>query len=202
MKKFIVVSPSANATMFERYNDFEFVGVDEGIAVAHRAGLILKYAISDFETISLDYVLKFMDKENVLRYTPTPNQSRYEKVINFLLRKGAEEIVILTTMDGKFDHFYNLILVAKNEKARVYIQDEQNLTTYYGKGSHVLARQDYDKVSLVGCPEAVISMEHVVTPVRKVQLVFGCDRALSNKILERIAVLKVESGGVIAVLEK
>lgn len=202
MKKFIVVTPSADPTVFERYSDMDFVGVDEGITVAHKAGLQLKMAISDFENVQLNYVLGFMSKEDVFRYSHETDQSRYEKIIGYLLKKGAEEIVLLSTLNGKLDHLYNLLLFLKNDKVKIFIQDKNNLIGFYGIGSHVIMRQDYEKISLLGFPDALISMEHVVNPVKKVRLRFGESRALPNKILERIAVLKVEEGGVLAVLEK
>ena len=65
-----------------------------------------------------------------------------------------------------------------------------------------LTAYDYEKISIIPFPEAVITMEHVVNPIKKYKITFGQNRALPNQILERIAVLKVEEGGVLAALEK
>lgn len=202
MRKYIVVSPTADPAVFDRYQDFDFVGVDGGILIARQAGIRLKLAISDFENVPLNYVLSFMDKDSVMRYSHESDQSRYEKIISYLLKKGGEEIVILATPGGKLDHLYNLLLILKNDRAKIYIQDKNNFISYYGVGSHVIMRQDYEKIAVIGFPSATVSMEHVVTPIKKTPIRLGFDRALSNRILERLAVLRVEEGGVIAVLEK
>lgn len=202
MRKYVVITPNTDITLLERYVGVDFVGVDEGILVAHKNGVKLKMAISDFEKVSLNYVLSFMNKEDILRYSHENNQSRYEKIASFLAKKGAEEIVILAPLRGKLDHIYNLLVYLKNDKVKIYLQDSNNMIAYYGVGSHVITRQDYEKISIIPFPEAVITMEHVVNPIKKYKINFGQNRALPNQILERIAVLKVEEGGVLAALEK
>ena len=79
MRKYVVITPNTDITLLERYVGVDFVGVDEGILVAHKNGVKLKMAISDFEKVSLNYVLSFMNKEDIfLLYHSLDKQASYK----------------------------------------------------------------------------------------------------------------------------
>lgn len=203
MRKMVLVTPWASSQVLLKYLDLEIIGLEEGIDIAKGVGAKLTLAISSFKTISIGHLLSFVPKDKIVKYQEDENEEKtMMKIIDFLFSQGAEEIIVLDKMAGKFTHIHSLLLVMKNSKGFVQVQNDSNLISYYGKGNHVITKQNFDLISIIGFPYAIISMEHVSKPVRGMKLAFADDNAFQNTLLERIAVLKVEEGGVLLVLSK
>ncbi len=202
MRKVILVTSTSSPSLISRFLDYEIVGLDEGIDVARQSGAKLSLAISTFEEVSLQHVLSFMPKDKIVRYTNSEGDTPYLKVVDYLFSLGIEEIVILASLQSRFDLIHGSLLTLKNAKGNVMIQDDNSIMMYYQKGSHVINKQDYSMLYIIGFPQANISMEHVERPVKNLKLDFTADHALKNAILERVAVLKVNEGGVLLVLAR
>lgn len=201
MRRMILVTPKASGEiLLKNYLDCEIVGMDEGISIALSAGVKLSLAVSSFKTVSLEEVLSFIPKEKIMKYKDDNYDDGLEKVISYLRSIGAEEIVILDSIGGKIEHIHNLFQLLKSGSGSIFVHDADNFLTYYGEGTHVISKQGYDAFSIVGFPEADISLEHVSKPVRNTHLSFSDTNALTNSILERVAVLKVITGGVLLAL--
>jgi len=202
MKRMILVTPNASIEVLSKYLDEEIIGMDEGIDIARSSGARISLAISSFKTVDLQHVLTFLPKEKVVRYSDNNRENTNLKVINFLFSQGADEVVLLDKLDSGFKHYRDILLTLKDAKGTVSFHDDSNLINYYSKGSHIISRQGFDRFYVVGFPSAVISMEHVSKPVRNVRLNFTDAKAVDNTLLERVAVLKVNEGGVLLVLAK
>jgi len=202
MKRMILVTPNASPEILNKYLDGEIIGLDEGIDIARSSGARISLAISSFTTIDLQHVLTFLPKEKVVRYTQDEGEKINLKVINFLFSQGADEVVLLDKLETGFKHYHETLLTLKNAKGNVSFHDDNNLINYYSKGSHIISKQGFDRFYVVGFPTAVISMEHVSTPVKNVRLNFTDNKSIDNTLLERVAVLKVNEGGVLLVLAK
>ncbi|MFA6796087.1 MAG: hypothetical protein WCR63_00705 [Bacilli bacterium] len=202
MKRMILVTPNASIEVLSKYLDEEIIGMDEGIDIARSFGARISLAISSFKTVDLQHVLTFLPKEKVVRYSDNNRENTNLKVINFLFSQGADEVVLLDKLDSGFKHYRDILLTLKDAKGTVSFHDDSNLINYYSKGSHIISRQGFDRFYVVGFPSAVISMEHVSKPVRNVRLNFTDAKAVDNTLLERVAVLKVNEGGVLLVLAK
>ncbi|MDD4532005.1 MAG: hypothetical protein PHW22_01005 [Bacilli bacterium] len=202
MKRMILVTPNASLDVLNKYLDSEIIGLDEGIDIARSSGARISLAVSSFKNVDLQHVLTFLPKEKVVRYSDNRGENVNLKVINFLFSQGADEVVLLDKLDSGFKHYREILLTLKEAKGAVSFQDDINLINYYAKGSHIISKQGYDRFYVVGFPSAVISMEHVSTPVRNIRLNFTDSKAIDNTLLERVAVLKVNEGGVLLVLAK
>ena len=202
MRKAILVTKEASENILSRYLDCEIIGLDEGIDVARSVGAKITLAVSSFENVSLQHVLSFLPKDKVVKYIDDNKEAPYLKVCNFLFSQGYEEIIILGDFLSRFDRIHGILLTLKNAKGFVSFQNEENLVSYYSKGSHIINKQDYSSLYVIGFPYAVISMEHVEKPIKNMKLDFTTDKALENSILERVAVLKVNEGGVLLALCK
>jgi len=198
----ILVTPNASLDVLNKYLDSEIIGLDEGIDIARSSGARISLAVSSFKNVDLQHVLTFLPKEKVVRYSDNRGENVNLKVINFLFSQGADEVVLLDKLDSGFKHYREILLTLKEAKGAVSFQDDINLINYYAKGSHIISKQGYDRFYVVGFPSAVISMEHVSTPVRNIRLNFTDSKAIDNTLLERVAVLKVNEGGVLLVLAK
>jgi len=202
VKRMILVTPNASLDVLNKYLDSEIIGLDEGIDIARSSGARISLAVSSFKNVDLQHVLTFLPKEKVVRYSDNRGENVNLKVINFLFSQGADEVVLLDKLDSGFKHYREILLTLKEAKGAVSFQDDINLINYYAKGSHIISKQGYDRFYVVGFPSAVISMEHVSTPVRNIRLNFTDSKAIDNTLLERVAVLKVNEGGVLLVLAK
>lgn len=202
MKRMVLVTPNASIEVLSKYLDGEIIGLDEGIDIARSSGARISLAVSSFKNVDLQHVLTFLPKEKIVRYSENKEENVNLKVIDFLFSQGADEIVLLDKLDSGFKHYREILLCLKDAKGNVSFQDDKNLINYYSKGSHIISKQGFDRFYVVGFPSAVISMEHVSKPVRNVRLNFTENKAIDNTLLERVAVLKVNEGGVLLVLAK
>ena len=202
MKRMILVTPNASLDVLSKYLDGEIIGLDEGIDIARGVGARISLAISSFKNVDLQHVLTFLPKEKVVRYSENNGENVNLKVIDFLFSQGADEVILLDKLDSGFKHYREILLTLKAAKGMVSFQDDNNFINYYAKGSHIISKQGFDRFYVVGFPTAVISMEHVSTPVRNARLTFTDTKAIDNTLIERVAVLKVDEGGVLLVLAK
>ena len=202
MRKAVLVTSIASDNLISRYLENEIIGLDGGIDIARQNGAKLSLAISTFENISLQYVLTFMRKDKIIRYKNNEEETPYLKVLNYLFSQGIEDIIILGEFDQNIEKVHDLLLTLKNAKGNVSFQSQNSMVTYYSKGSHIIMKQDYSRLYLIGFPQAVVSMEHVVKPVKNVKIDFAVNKSMENTILERVSVLKVSEGGVLLVLSK
>lgn len=196
----VVTKDASSDILLKYYLDSEIVGLDEGIYVAREAGAHLFMALSSFKTVKLEDLLTFLPKDKILRYQEENEDKTDEKIIDFLFGQGAEEIVLLDKLGGRFIHVHSLLTQMKKAKGTLILHDSDNYLAYYPEGVHVISKQGYSSFSLFGFPEADISLEHVSKPIKNMHLSFADTPALDNKILERVAVLKVSSGGVLLAL--
>jgi len=201
VKRVVLVTPYGDPQILTKYYlDSEIVGMDEGISIALSCGVKLSLAISSFSSVSLEEVLTYVPKEKVMKYQKDNNEDGLDKVVKFLISQGAEEIIILDDLGGKLTHLSDICQILKSGNGNIFLHDKDNYLTYYGEGTHVISKQGYDTFSICGYPEADISLEHVSKPIRNKHLSFTSTDPLRNSILERIAVLKVISGGVLLAL--
>jgi thiamine pyrophosphokinase len=202
MRKMVLVTKGASSEILTKfYLDAEIVGLDEGIFLAREAGARISLALSSFKTVRLEDLLGFLSKDKILRYQEDEEEEKnYSKIVDFLFTKGAEELVILDKTGGTLLHVHSLLKLLKDSKGLVSLQDEDNYISYYPEGVHVITRQGFKKFSIFGYPEADISLEHVSKPIKNMHLSFADSPALEDSILERVAVLKVNKGGVLLAL--
>jgi thiamine pyrophosphokinase len=196
----LVTKNASSDILLKNYMDAEIVGLDEGITLARSVGAKLTLAISCFKEVSLEELLSFLPKEKIMKYQSEGKKTDLPKIVDFLFDQGGEEVVVLDSLEGKISHIHMLLQLLKNAKGSLILHDASNCLTYYGQGTHVIAKQGYNSFTLYGFPEADISLEHVYRPIRDMHLSFSETQGLDNSILERVAVLKVIKGGVLLAL--
>jgi thiamine pyrophosphokinase len=203
MRRMVLVASDASVEVLTKmYMDAEIVGLDEGIMLARSAGAKLTLAISSFKNVSLEELLTFLPKEKIMKYQAESEKTDLPKIIDFLFAQGAEEVVVLSSLAGSLVHIHTLLCLLKEAHGTLILQDQTNSIQYYGEGTHVIAKQGYDSFTIFGFPEAEVSLEHVSKPIRNMRVSFSEADSLDNKILERVAVLKVLNGGVLLALKK
>lgn len=200
MRRIVLVTPTADPRLLDRYlNSSEFIGLDEGTRIIKEAGINPYAAVSDFRSISLAEVLSYLPKNRVFRYQPKSN-GNLEEVYNFLVKNNPVEIVILTDLKIHLNILYSHLLTLATKSITISLQDYDACISFLRTGDHVISKQNYTYLTLIGFPEARVTLEHVRTPIVNKSLLMGKTPEISTEITERIAVLKVLDGGVLVVL--
>ena len=198
MKKTLLVTKNASLSLLSKLHpDAEVIGLDEGIFVAKSLNIRLAMAISSFNSVDLNDLLSFIPKDKIMKYEDVGDGKSIDKIIKFLISRGSEEIVILDKFNDKLEKFRLILSLLKEYKGKVSFQDDDNQINYYQEGVHIINKQEYNYFSVIGFPEANISIEHVSKPIKNVKISFFDITPLDFNILERVAVLKVNKGGVL-----
>ena len=201
MKRIVLFTKYGSVNLLKNYYLDEVVALDDGIEIALENNIKLFLAISDFKDVSLDNLLKYISKDKIMKYTKKDNESALDKVLNYLITLQCDEIIILDSFAYSLEHTQELLYVLKKYRIKITILSEKEAVSYYSVGSHVISKQGYSSFMLIGYPNCEISMEHVSQNISNIKLDFTNNLPLGNKIFERVAVLKVISGGVLLVLK-
>lgn len=198
MKKTVVVTPSASEEVLKKnYLGEEIIGIDEGILIARKAGARLSLALTSFKTVPLESLLSFLPKERIMKYEDNGLDENRKKIASYLLSHRTSDIIVLTSLDEAFIHKYRLFQLMEEAGGRISLQNDYDILSYYGEGVHVISSYGDKGFTLYGFPEGLVSLEHVSRPLRNARLSFFNGTVYQSRILERIAVLKVQKGGVL-----
>lgn len=203
MKRVVIVTSFASKNSILKYANVPLIGVERGIELIAKNNLPIALGIGDFDTIDYQSVLKYLKPNQIVRLNPHKDMSDTEAAVDYMQKLGFDEMIILCSLKGRYDHSHALLLLTKKfPKCRIYLEDDNNFITYYSKGSHLIQKQDYRYVGFFGFPEAVISIDNSLYKAKKLKLDFTETKAISNELLDRIAEIEIHKGGVLVVQSK
>ncbi len=204
MSKVIIVTPSADKNLIRQYATYPMIGVEKGADLILNEKLTPLYAIGDFDSYQKRFLLSRMNEKNIITLSQDKDESDTEGALMFALdRFGYNDVVILASLHGRYDHSHALLLLLKKyHKIHLQIEDAQNRLLYFEKGSHVVMQDDYTYVGLFGFPSAVVTMENTKYPVHKLKLNFCEVKAISNVMKTKASLFIVHKGSVLLVLSK
>lgn len=203
MRKVVIVTSFASKACIMKYAKIPLIGVERGIELIAKCGLPIALGIGDFDTLDYQTALEYLKPNQIVRLNPHKDLSDTEAAVSYMQKLGFDEMIILCSLKGRYDHAHALLLLTKRfPKCKIYLEDENNFITYYGKGNHVIQKQDYRYVGFFGFPEAVISVDNSAYKAKKLKLDFTETKAISNELLDRVAEIDVHKGGVLVVQSK
>ena len=203
MRKVVIVTSYASKNLILKYAKTPLIGVEKGIELIAKCGLPIALGIGDFDTLEYSTALEYLKPNQIVRLNPHKNISDTEEAVNYMQKLGFDEMIILCSLKGRYDHAHSLLLLTKKfPKCRIYLEDDSNFITYYNKGSHVIQKQDYCYIGFFGFPQAVISSETLLNTSKKVKLEFTDTKSISNELLDRVVEVDVHKGGVLVILSK
>jgi thiamine pyrophosphokinase len=201
MKRLIIITPYSSKELINKYRDYDIIGVDEGIYLAKEEGIVLTYAISNFKSVDFNQVLTFVSKDKILKYSINESYiSCLRKIIDFIFNKGYEKIILLEDISKLIINTIDLLQLLKYSEGKLVIQDDVNYISYYSKGNFVISKQGYNNISIIGFPNATISVDHLNKPIENVKIDISQDRPLLLDLYQRVGLLKVHDGGVLLIL--
>lgn len=203
MKKAVIVTSFASKELIMKYKDLPLIGVEKGIELIANLKLPISLAIGDFDTLDYKDALKYVKQEQIFKLSPHKDYSDTESAVEVMQKYGFDEIIILGTLQGRYDHTHALlILTCKYPKCKISLEDDMNKIFYLSKGSYAIEKGDFKYIGFFGFPKAVISVENSQYNSKKLKLDFTQTKAISNQLIDRIAEIDVHKGGILVIQSK
>ncbi|MCH5171966.1 MAG: hypothetical protein J1F31_04000 [Erysipelotrichales bacterium] len=193
MRKAIVVTDDTKFCQLERYDGYPF--------------LVLTKKYNDiksdkrFEDFFKRSVLETVDPSQYLdtEKNDDPIESM-ENVVEFLYKKGFDEIVILTDIKTSSTEYLSYILLLKKYRhLKISFETINEAIQYFETGTHIIPKETTISISLVPFTSAIVSLDYIVDKKTNVKLDAFNSALRDIKLFQRIALLKVESGAVILI---
>ena len=121
--------------------------------------------------------------------------------VDLAIRRGADELVIVASTEGRFDHALSLIAILEDlnaKRIRAHIVNGQNRIHFIRNSGHIVIRDpNFKYFSLVAVDEKVkgVSVEGAKYPLKNKTLERKHQFAVSNEIVKNAALITVKKGG-------
>ena len=204
MSKVIIVTPSASKELIHQYHSYPMIGVEKGIELLLKEKIMPKFVVGDFDSYPIEKIKGKLDETKIIKLNQDKDESDLEKALIIATERfGYDDVIILSSLYGRYDHSHALLLLLKKyHKIHLQIEDEQNRLLYFEKGNHVVMQDDFSYVGLFGFPSAIVTMENTKYPVHKLKLNFWEVKAISNVMLVKATLFTVHKGSCLLVLSK
>lgn len=193
MRKAIVVTDDTKYNQLVRYEGYPF--------------LVLTKNYDDiksdkrFEDFSMRAVFEMVDPSQYLETEKTEDKiESMDNVVEYLYKKGFDEIVILTDVKtNSTDYLSYILLLKKYRHLKITFETENEALQYFEAGTHIIPKETTVSISLMPFTSAVISLDYIVDKKTNIKLDAFSGVIKDIKLFQRIALLKVESGAVILI---
>lgn len=176
--------------------DGDLIGVDGGAALALRQHRPMIFAIGDFDSIDQDTLAQLKKTVQVYEYPCRKDQPDSQLAIEKALELGYTTLDVYGALGGRYDHHHaNLVLAYRYDG--VILHQNGTIIRSYGKGTHPIKKESFEKLSLFTFESAVISITNVEYPLDHYHLSSTDILGLSNAFTDDQAILTVHEGRVL-----
>ena len=173
--------------------------VDGALELTHRLGIQPDYIVGDFDTVDQG-LLRFYDKNIILRHPPEKDQTDTELAIETALKAQCRSLAFLGATGSRLDHsLANIFLLQSllEKQIDAVIVNENNKLYLKNKG-FVLERKKVcgDYVSLLPLSETVenVTLKGFKYPVQNLTFYREKTLGVSNEITEEKAIVEFTKG--------
>lgn len=180
------------------------VAADGGLNHIKRLGLKPALVVGDMDSISADE-LEHLEETGVriIRFSEEKDETDLDLALKVILSEGFTTIRIIGALGGRLDQTLgNLYLLSKPELADCNVRlDDGQQEVFVIRNSAVIEGQPGDKVSLIPLGEEVkgVITEGLHYPLQKETLLPHQTRGISNILLRRRAMIKIDDGLLVCV---
>lgn len=208
MKGLIISSGHINdiQVILSASKDRDFIlCADGGIRYAMKANLIPHAIIGDLDSTN-DLELKFIEENKIpiIKYPVEKDYTDSELAIDYLIQKGAKDIVLIGVTGSRMDHTIGNILLLKklylcNVKGKII---DDNNTIYYSEGYLKLERVEDHYVSIIplNTDGVIVSLKGFYYPLEDKHISYGSTLGISNKIIEEYGEIFIKRGEALIIL--
>lgn len=174
--------------------DVDYIGVDAGALCILDAGLPLKFAIGDFDSMD---DLSCLDCP-IERHPVMKDETDSELAIRLAYERGYECVILYGGLSGRLDHtFANLRLLMYRYSSLILLDDHQSVKVLES-GIHYL-KNEYLHVSFYPIEKSEISLHGFLYPLDH-QNVDVCDiYCTSNSFVDDVGVVYVHHGRILCI---
>lgn len=174
------------------------IAADSGYKNAVALRLKVNILVGDFDSMSdiPDGV------DEIVRVPAEKDETDAQLAVEIAAKRGAEELVIISSTSGRVDHALSLLCILEDmwaKKIRGYIVNGQNRVRFIRDSGHILLRtENYKYFSVIAADDKVkgVSIEGGKYPLIKKTLERKNQFAVSNEITKNAALITVKKGGV------
>ena len=173
------------------------ISADAGYKNASLMGVHTNILIGDFD--SLGGIPE--DVDEVLQLPAEKDLTDTQVAVETAIEKGADEIVIVGSTAGRFDHALSTLAILEKyweTRVPIYIVNGQNRVRFIKNSGFIVVRSQYKYFSLIAADEKVkgVSIEGAKYPLVKKTLTRDHQFAVSNEIVKNAALITVKKGGI------
>ncbi len=176
---------------------------DSGYENAMKMGVKVDLLLGDFDSLGK---IPNVDCE-VMRVPAEKNETDTQLAVDVALSRGADEIVIVASTQGRADHTLSLLAILEmlyEKKVHATVVNGQNRVRFVKDGGTILVRSKYKYFSLITLDKIAkkVSIEGAKYPLKNANIERGVQFAVSNEIVRNAALINVKKGSVYVIESK
>ena len=184
-------------------SDYDYVGVESGAVALLDKNIPIKFAIGDFDSVSIDDKKRLEEKcEEFILLAEEKDCTDSEAAIKECIKRGYENIFILGALGKRVDHeLVNLKLVMEYPQD-IILYNENNRIMALPEGEYEIEKDDYQYISFFAKDTAIISLEGFKYPLSDTTITSKDIYTVSNEIVEDKGRLSIKEGIVLVIQSK
>ena len=195
MKKVVLISGLAKK--LPDVIDADLIGVDHGASVIAQAGVSMKAAIGDFDSVDGNELKAIAEHaETIVKLVPQKDETDTEEAIKYALEQGYDEIVIYGALGGRIDHeMANIYLLMHRRYPIMYIDDKNRVRVL--KNGQYQVGNEFTYLSFLALEESCISVNGVAYPMSHRIITLKDIFSISNEITSEVCDIDIHYGRVL-----
>jgi thiamine pyrophosphokinase len=183
------------------------IAADGGARHALAAGATPNVIIGDLDSLSLEEQARVeATGSQIIRFSPRKDETDLELALQYAVREGATEIIVLAALGGRLDQTVaNLLLLAMPELGGIAVRVVEGAqTAFLVRDKALVEGQPGDTVSLIplGGDAVGVTAEGLEWPLHEETLRFGPARGVSNTLTAGQARVRVRQGLLLCVVTR
>jgi thiamine pyrophosphokinase len=183
------------------------IAADGGVRHALAAGVIPNVIIGDLDSLSLEEQARVeATGSQIIRFSPRKDETDLELALQYAVREGATEIIVLAALGGRLDQtIANLLLLAMPELGGIAVRVVEGAqTAFLVRDKALVEGQPGDTVSLIplGGDAVGVTAKGLEWPLHEETLRFGPARGVSNVLTAGQARVRVRQGLLLCVVTR
>ncbi len=174
------------------------IAVDGAADLLDRWGIVPHYVIGDMDTAADNSLARLAESGAAAVKLPREkNESDTQAAVDFALKSGADDIVMLGATGGRFDHAMGnvaMLVRAARAGARCRMIDKTN-EMWAAEGEHDVWGRPGQTVSIIPLTgDLFVTATNLEYPLEDLKLGVDASRGISNVILHSPAHLSISGG--------
>ena len=176
------------------------VCADKGYQNAKTLGFHVNVLVGDFDSLSSVP----NDVDEIVKVPAKKDQTDLQLAVDVALERGADDIIIVASTNGRLDHTLSLLYVLEylwDKKIPAHIVNGQNRIRFLRDSGVIIMRSAYKYFSVVALDKKAkrVTIDGGEYPLIKRDIERGFQYAVSNEITKNCALVEVKRGSVFVI---